>query len=220
MTATLADPREVQLFDTFASHFTWEDEPMGFEAGDANLYRYVGNSPTNFGDPRGLQPPPIWVAPYIHTSPPPRPGPGKGKAAPCPTAAPHRPPRLYGWQDDNRGLGNANPVEEGIIWYFGIGRFISIGQWAFGGDGSANQGLPGTETNRQFGDRVGWGKGPDQAAARTASITCEDIANANITRAEAESWRTFYQSAIDSGRGGQTAVERLKLMEKILRIAN
>jgi hypothetical protein len=53
MTATLAGPREVQLFDTFASHFTWEDEPMGFEAGDANLYRYVGNSPTNHVDPAG-----------------------------------------------------------------------------------------------------------------------------------------------------------------------
>jgi hypothetical protein len=29
-------------------------EPLGFEAGDANLYRYVGNSPTNATDPTGL----------------------------------------------------------------------------------------------------------------------------------------------------------------------
>lgn len=31
-------------------------DPLGFAAGDANLYRYVGNSPTNFTDPSGLSP--------------------------------------------------------------------------------------------------------------------------------------------------------------------
>ena len=30
------------------------EDPIGFAAGDANLYRYVGNSPTNFVDPSGL----------------------------------------------------------------------------------------------------------------------------------------------------------------------
>jgi hypothetical protein len=30
--------------------------PLGFEAGDANLYRYVNNSPTNQTDPSGLAP--------------------------------------------------------------------------------------------------------------------------------------------------------------------
>ncbi len=29
-------------------------DPIGFAAGDANLYRYAGNSPTNFLDPNGL----------------------------------------------------------------------------------------------------------------------------------------------------------------------
>lgn len=29
-------------------------DPMGFAAGDTNLYRYVGNAPTNFVDPTGL----------------------------------------------------------------------------------------------------------------------------------------------------------------------
>ncbi len=29
-------------------------DPLGFEAGDKNLYRYVGNSPTNYTDPSGL----------------------------------------------------------------------------------------------------------------------------------------------------------------------
>lgn len=30
-------------------------DPLGFDAGDPNLYRYVGNSPTNATDPTGLQ---------------------------------------------------------------------------------------------------------------------------------------------------------------------
>ncbi len=31
-----------------------EEDPLGFEAGDANLYRYVGNGPTTSVDPEGL----------------------------------------------------------------------------------------------------------------------------------------------------------------------
>jgi hypothetical protein len=33
---------------------SWNDAPCGFQAGDANLRRYVGNDPTNAGDPSGL----------------------------------------------------------------------------------------------------------------------------------------------------------------------
>jgi uncharacterized protein RhaS with RHS repeats len=32
------------------------EDPIGFAAGDANLYRYVGNSVTNAVDPQGLEP--------------------------------------------------------------------------------------------------------------------------------------------------------------------
>ncbi|MEP0347102.1 RHS repeat-associated core domain-containing protein [Rhodopirellula bahusiensis] len=35
------------------------NDPMGFAAGDANLYRYVGNGPTNATDPSGLMEPTI-----------------------------------------------------------------------------------------------------------------------------------------------------------------
>ena len=31
-----------------------EEDPIDFDAGDPNLYRYVGNSPTNGTDPSGL----------------------------------------------------------------------------------------------------------------------------------------------------------------------
>jgi RHS repeat-associated protein len=39
-----------------ASTGRWlSEDPIGFAAGDANLYRYVGNSPTNYVDPLGLE---------------------------------------------------------------------------------------------------------------------------------------------------------------------
>ncbi len=40
-------------FDPAVGRWISED-PIGFAAGDANLYRYVGNSPTNATDPSGL----------------------------------------------------------------------------------------------------------------------------------------------------------------------
>jgi uncharacterized protein RhaS with RHS repeats len=47
-----------------------QEDPVGFEAGDANLYRYVLNNPTNLTDPNGLEalaiqaPAPDWQ-PYM-----------------------------------------------------------------------------------------------------------------------------------------------------------
>jgi RHS repeat-associated protein len=41
-----------RYYDSSTGRFISED-PMGFGAGDSNLYRYVGNSPTNFTDPSG-----------------------------------------------------------------------------------------------------------------------------------------------------------------------
>lgn len=32
-----------------------EFSPIGFEAGDTNLYRFVGNNPGNWLDPMGLE---------------------------------------------------------------------------------------------------------------------------------------------------------------------
>ena len=40
-------------YDPAVGRFITED-PIGFDAGDANLYRYVSNSPLNFTDPSGL----------------------------------------------------------------------------------------------------------------------------------------------------------------------
>ncbi len=41
-------------YDPTIGRFLTED-PIGFTAGDANLYRYVGNTPTTFRDPDGLR---------------------------------------------------------------------------------------------------------------------------------------------------------------------
>ena len=54
-------------------------DPLGFAAGDADLYRYVGNAPTNATDPTGLSDddrPPAVILPPIPTDPTKPPGPG------------------------------------------------------------------------------------------------------------------------------------------------
>jgi RHS repeat-associated protein len=47
-----------RYYDQSIGRFLSQD-PIGFTAGDANLYRYVFNSPTNFTDPSGM------IAPFI-----------------------------------------------------------------------------------------------------------------------------------------------------------
>jgi RHS repeat-associated protein len=42
-----------RYYDSLAGRFISED-PIGFDSGDLNLYRYVGNNPVNFIDPMGL----------------------------------------------------------------------------------------------------------------------------------------------------------------------
>lgn len=45
-----------RFYDSNLGRFVNQD-PVGFSAGDPNLYRYVGNNPTNLVDPFGLEPP-------------------------------------------------------------------------------------------------------------------------------------------------------------------
>jgi hypothetical protein len=84
-------------YDETVGRWTAED-PIAFEGGDANLYRFVGNSPTNGTDPTGLiddgqgghltgssRPGPIW-GPWRPTNPVPPP-PWLGPVQKNPTAA-------------------------------------------------------------------------------------------------------------------------------------
>jgi RHS repeat-associated protein len=50
-------------YDPNVGRWTAQD-PIGFEGGDVNLYRYVGNHPTNATDPSGLAEPyyPGWLS--------------------------------------------------------------------------------------------------------------------------------------------------------------
>jgi RHS repeat-associated protein len=48
------DYYRARYYDPTVGEFISED-PIGFRAGDTNLTRYVGNNPTNFVDPSGLQ---------------------------------------------------------------------------------------------------------------------------------------------------------------------
>jgi RHS repeat-associated protein len=52
-TATGLYYNRARCYDPGTGRFLGED-PIGFGGGDANLYRYVGNSPTNATDPTGL----------------------------------------------------------------------------------------------------------------------------------------------------------------------
>ena len=47
----------IAIQDTWGAGLRVRDgRPLGFAAGDQNLYRFVGNNPTNFVDPSGLSP--------------------------------------------------------------------------------------------------------------------------------------------------------------------
>jgi RHS repeat-associated protein len=68
-----------RYYDAIGGRFIGEDA-IGFGGGDANLYRYVVNSPTNLVDPMGMQvgappapPPPVMPVPVPPTAPPPGP---------------------------------------------------------------------------------------------------------------------------------------------------
>ena len=73
-----------------------------------------------------------------------------------------------------------------------------------------------------FGKLIGWGgstgNAAANAAARTTSITLQEIQAAGITVPVAQYWLNFYNTAIANEAGGATAVERAKLMQRVLQL--
>jgi hypothetical protein len=70
MTTTLTTPagvRSSNRLSRFAPMLDRVADPLGYEAGDANLRRYVGNSPTNAIDPSGLEEADPFPPPATHT---------------------------------------------------------------------------------------------------------------------------------------------------------
>ena len=73
------------MYDPNPGRFLSED-PLGYEAGDANLDRYVLNSPVNYLDPTGEAPVPVAPPPTPLPTPTPTPTP-----TPLPTPTPKPP---------------------------------------------------------------------------------------------------------------------------------
>ena len=76
----------------------------------------------------------------------------------------------------------------------------------------------GTGSNAGFGQLIGWGTGAQGAAARASSITLQELQAAKITCSVAKHWLNFYSNAVANGQGGAAALERVKLMQRILEL--
>ncbi len=76
----------------------------------------------------------------------------------------------------------------------------------------------GTGSNKGFGQLIGWGTGAQDATSRAASITLKEIQQAGITRSVAEYLLNFYKNAVATGKGGATAPERIRLMQRVLEL--
>jgi RHS repeat-associated protein len=103
-----------RYYDARVGRFLSTD-PIGFTAGDANLYRYVGNSPTNATDPSGERTAaparPVSRPNYNNpSSRPPAPRPGFGTPGSAPSGGNTRNPTPYYPDTILRRQGDPNPM--------------------------------------------------------------------------------------------------------------
>ncbi len=184
--------------------FTQQD-PIGL-AGGLNLYGFAGGDPVNFSDPFGLCPT-------------------------CPLGAVGA--AVFG------GVRAISNVASGRPWHENVARDM-VGGFAIGitaglaapallaGSGSAATGtavatgsaaLPRIpfEGFQEWGrNAVQWGSRASGAIERAAEMTVEQAGRIDPQKVQAA--RDFYGRMVDLGRGGPAAVERVKLMERIIEL--
>jgi RHS repeat-associated protein len=107
------------------------EDPIGFTAGDVNLYRYVGNGPVNGTDPSGLQTYPLPAGPG--GSPIGQPWPGSPKPSPWPSGPSG--PSLY---CHYLTPGNSAPADP---WYLNWGSEAGFGTGIVTGGGAIGIGI-------------------------------------------------------------------------------
>jgi RHS repeat-associated protein len=219
-----------------------QTDPIGFDAGDTNLYRYVGNGPVNGVDPSGLREKDFGMSRRhdgtIKLKEVKEPGPlsnywhyffNSGEMD----------SDLYNAQLASDvvaiGCGGGLLVKGGISVAPRIGGYIMpriVGSFGPGsrigaGVGAGVAGSKGNKpfdpflgggSNAGFGKIIEWGTGAIDASNRMKCITTDQLRKIGMTREVAEHWLRFYSDAVAKGRGADTASARIDLMKRILEL--
>jgi RHS repeat-associated protein len=183
-----------RVYDPQTGRFTQED-PIGL-AGGLNLYGFAHGDPINFDDPFGLMPCPPFCDPEDYKFLSDQPG-----------AYQERLP-LAGVAVAGAGLGLAT-VRAGLAL---MARFAP----AAAGVGAAAGRIPFAEFQQWGRDVVQWGRTASGAIERAAEITAEQAAK--LDPAKVRQALDFHRNAVEAGKGGAAAPERVRLMERILEL--
>jgi RHS repeat-associated protein len=192
--------RRNRYFDPTTGRFTQED-PIGL-AGGMNLYGFANGDPVSYADPFGLCPKLpkcgawgnfIWG---IH---------GAVQGLTDPPAGVNKDSRAYKF-----GVGLGSFMHGFTNPYDGMDPTFALAAGPFPGF-------------RDWGkNKVKWGAGGGgrnagtEAAERARTITQEEAAQ--LEPGQVQQARDFYQNAVEQGQGGEAAVERVKLMDRILEL--
>jgi hypothetical protein len=71
--------------------------------------------------------------------------------------------------------------------------------------------------DRGIWGKMVWGRGPGGARALIGARTADQLRELGLTVETAARLRAFYVSAARAGRGGETALERIKLLDDIIK---
>ena len=77
---------------------------------------------------------------------------------------------------------------------------------------------PGFNGTAEFGERIGWGRGDQQARKRASEITLEEIESIGITPEIAEAWRRYYEAVLARNPANPSVRGRIELMTRIMEL--